>query len=166
MQLRVAGIVKESIVDGPGIRYVVFAQGCPHLCRGCHNPQTWDSTGGEIKDTADLLKEIKKGKGLKGVTFSGGEPFEQAEAFVILGKEVKKLGLNVITYTGYIFEEIIELGKSNPWYQELLTLTDILIDGPFMEEFKALDLPFRGSTNQRIIDVHASLLTLDLKIIS
>jgi anaerobic ribonucleoside-triphosphate reductase activating protein len=163
MELRVAGIVKESIVDGPGIRYVVFAQGCPHQCRGCHNPQTWDSTGGEIKDTAEILKEIKKGQGLKGVTFSGGEPFEQAEALVILGKEVKKLGLNIITYTGYAFEELIELGKSNPWYQELLNLTDILIDGPFMLELKALDLPFRGSTNQRIIDVQASLSTKELK---
>lgn len=157
MKLKLAGIEKESIVDGPGIRFVVFTQGCPHKCKGCHNPQTWDYQGGENWYIEDLLKEIKKVRGIKGVTFSGGEPFDQAEALVVLAKEIKKLGLDIVTYTGYIFEEILALGEINTSYRNLLNLTDILIDGPYMDEYRDLDLPFRGSSNQRVILVKPSL---------
>lgn len=159
MKLRLAGIEKESIVDGPGIRFVIFTQGCPHQCPGCHNPQTWDYQGGGLWTIADILKEIKKVRGIKGVTFSGGEPFDQAEALVVLAKEIKKMGLDIVTYTGFIFEELLALGQINNAYESLLKLTDILIDGPFMQEYRDLDLPFRGSTNQRIIVVKASIET-------
>lgn len=159
MEIRLAGIEKESIVDGPGIRFVIFTQGCPHQCRECHNPQTWDYEGGEIWSTENILKEIRKVRGIKGVTFSGGEPFEQAEALIALGKEIKKMGLDIVTYTGYIFEELLALGQIKTVYEELLGLTDILIDGPYIHEYRDLDLPFRGSTNQRIILVKPSLQT-------
>ena len=106
--LRIAGIVKESIVDGPGIRLVIFAQGCKHNCPGCHNPETHSFEGGNLISVEEILEKVKKNPLLDGVTFSGGDPFEQGEAFSILGEKVKTLGLNVMTYTGYTYEEIID----------------------------------------------------------
>ncbi len=155
--LRVSGIVKESIVDGPGIRYVVFTQGCPHNCEGCHNPHTHDFNGGYEADTEQLLDEIKENPLLSGVTFSGGEPFCQPEPLVQLAREVHKLRKNVIVYSGYTFEELIELSETEAAVGELLGETDILIDGRFVLEQKSLMLRFRGSKNQRIIDVKKSL---------
>lgn len=159
LKLRVAGIVKESIVDGPGIRLVVFAQGCPHCCKGCHNPETHDFNGGSEITVKEVLDMVNENPLLDGITLSGGEPFEQAEALATLAKEVKKLGLNVITYTGYTFEEIVEeISKNkNTSKGHLLEQTDCLIDGPFELEKRNLMLPFRGSDNQRIIDVGESL---------
>lgn len=130
-RINVAGIIKESVVDGPGIRYVVFAQGCPHRCEGCHNPETHPFSGGKKKDINKIIEEIRENPLLSGVTFSGGEPFCQAEAFAKLAVEVKKLGLNVVTYTGYTFEEVIFLSEKNKAWKDLLYETDILIDGPF-----------------------------------
>lgn len=130
-RINVAGIIKESVVDGPGIRYVVFAQGCPHRCEGCHNPETHPFSGGKKKDINEIIEEIRENPLLSGVTFSGGEPFCQAEAFAKLAVEVKKLGLNVVTYTGYTFEEVIFLSEKNKAWKDLLYETDILIDGPF-----------------------------------
>lgn len=156
-ELKIAGIVKESIVDGPGIRYVVFTQGCFHRCEGCHNPQTHDPEGGTIIDTNEIIKAIKKNPLLDGITFSGGEPFLQAEVLGEIGSTVKAMGLNVITYTGYTFEQLLELSRTKPGISSLLTITDILIDGRFELAQKDLLLKFRGSKNQRPIDVQKSL---------
>ena len=156
MELRIAGTVNDSIVDGPGIRFTVFVQGCPHNCRGCHNPQTHDFSGGTIVSTDELLEKIKGNPLLDGVTFSGGEPFCQAGALASLGKEIKKLGLNIVTYTGYTFEKLFGSRDQNNW-NELLGVTDILIDGPFILEQKDWEIKFRGSSNQRYIDCQKSL---------
>lgn len=156
MKLRIAGTVNDSIVDGPGIRFTVFVQGCPHNCRGCHNPQTHDFNGGTITDTEELLEKIKSNPLLDGVTFSGGEPFCQAEALASLGKEIKKLGLNIVTYTGYTFEQLYSSREQNNW-NDLLKVTDVLIDGPFILEQKDWEIKFRGSSNQRYIDCQKSL---------
>lgn len=156
MELRIAGTVNDSIVDGPGIRFTVFVQGCPHNCRGCHNPQTHDFNGGTITDTEELLEKIKSNPLLDGVTFSGGEPFCQAGALASLGKEIKKLGLNIVTYTGYTFEQLYSSREQNNW-NNLLEITDILIDGPFILEQKDWEIKFRGSSNQRYIDCQKSL---------
>lgn len=156
-KVRIAGIVKESIVDGPGIRLTVFTQGCKHNCRGCHNPQTHSFDGGSETDLDKILVMIKKNPLLDGVTFSGGEPFEQAEVLSLLAKEVKKIGLHTMTYTGYTWEQINEGFDINIGWRELLLNTDILVDGPFILEQKNLMLKFRGSENQRVIDVAASI---------
>jgi len=152
-QINVSGIIKESIVDGPGIRMVIFAQGCKHKCKGCHNQHTHSFDGGELVEIDKIISDLKKNTLLDGVTFSGGDPFEQAEKFAILAQEVKKLGLNVITYTGYTYEQLIEYSSERKGYKELLDNTDMLVDGPFILEDKNLLLKFRGSKNQRIIDV-------------
>ncbi|MDD7517244.1 anaerobic ribonucleoside-triphosphate reductase activating protein [Ruminococcus flavefaciens] len=156
MELRIAGTVNDSIVDGPGIRFSIFVQGCPHNCEGCHNPQTHDFNGGAIFTTEELLDKVKGNPLLDGVTFSGGEPFCQAEVLAKLGKEIKALGLNIITYTGYTFEQLYENRNKNHW-GELLEVTDYLIDGPFILAQKDWEIKFRGSSNQRYIDCQKSL---------
>lgn len=156
MELRIAGTVNDSIVDGPGIRFTVFTQGCPHNCEGCHNPQTHDFSGGTVADTDELLEKIKGNPLLDGVTFSGGEPFCQAEALAYLGRQIKAMGLNVVTYTGYTFEKLWAERDKNHW-GELLKITDFLIDGPFILAQKDWNIRFRGSSNQRYIDCQASL---------
>lgn len=153
--MRLAGIVPESVVDGPGVRFVVFAQGCPHYCNGCHNPETWDINGGKEKSVREIRKMLrKKLKDIKGITLSGGEPFLQAEEMAALALEAKKLELDVVTYTGYTYEELEALNL--PGSTELLALTDLLVDGPYMQEHKDISLPFRGSSNQRVIDLRAT----------
>lgn len=156
-KLRLAGVIKESIVDGPGIRFTVFVQGCPHKCRGCHNPQTHDYAGGYDSSVERIIEEIKKNPILQGVTLSGGEPFEQAEALTELAKQAHEMGLNIVTYTGYTFERLVEGFNDNPGWKSLLGETDYLIDGPFILEQKSLMLHFRGSKNQRILNVKESL---------
>lgn len=156
MILKISGIANDSIVDGPGIRFTVFTQGCPHHCEGCHNPQTHDPDGGEDRDTADLLEKIKANPLLDGVTFSGGEPFMQSEILAYFGREIKSLGLNIVTYTGFTFEELYCNRDKNGW-GELLEVTDYLVDGPFILEKKDWKIKFRGSSNQRYIDCQASL---------
>lgn len=157
MKLRLAGLVPESVVDGPGIRFVVFAQGCPHHCPGCHNPETWDPEAGKLVEVEEILSMIAGARLLKGVTFSGGEPFLQAEALSELARGIKKLGLDLMVYTGYEYEELLELARTRPAYMELLELTDILVDGPYYEAQRDLTLAFRGSANQRLLDVQRSL---------
>ena len=155
--LRISGIIKDSIVDGPGLRLVLFTQGCTHNCLGCHNPQTHDLNGGydiEINELNELLTEQKL---IRGVTLSGGEPFLQAESLVPFAKVTKERGLNLIAYTGYYFEELLNLSKTNQYIIELLKYIDVLIDGPFELDKKDLSLPFRGSRNQRLVDVKQSL---------
>ncbi|NTV89967.1 MAG: anaerobic ribonucleoside-triphosphate reductase activating protein [Clostridiales bacterium] len=155
-KLRIAGTIRESIVDGPGIRFVVFAQGCRHNCEGCHNPETHSFEGGTETDIGKLLQEIRRNPLLDGITLSGGEPFEQADKLGELAEEVKKLGLNVITYSGYTFEHLKEHFTDREDWKRLLQATDILIDGRFELKKKSLLLKFRGSSNQRIIDVKKS----------
>lgn len=156
-KLRLAGVIRDSIVDGPGWRFVVFAQGCPHRCKGCHNPQTHDFDGGYDTTVENIINEVKKNPYLKGVTLSGGEPFCQAKPLAVLAKKAHELGLDVITYTGYTYEELIEGANEENGYIELLKETDILVDGRFILEEKTLELRFRGSRNQRVIDPKASL---------
>ena len=155
-QIRIAGVVRESIVDGPGIRFVVFAQGCPHNCAGCHNPDTHDFNGGQWVDIDVIIAEMKKNPLLDGITLSGGEPFEQAEAFGELAEKSGNLGYGVMTYTGYTYETL--LGNKVESWGNLLKRTDILVDGKFQIDQKSLLLKFKGSKNQRIIDVKKSLL--------
>ena len=154
--LRVSGVISESIVDGPGMRFVIFAQGCNHHCKGCHNPSTFDLNGGKLVDIDTLMGEIKKNPLLKGVTFSGGEPFLQAGVFAEIAKQCHLLGLDVISYTGYTFENLVSGFEEHPDWKILLNV-DVLIDGPFIEEKKSLLLLFRGSSNQRILDAKLSL---------
>ncbi len=149
--LRIAGVVRNSIVDGPGLRYVIFTQGCPHHCPGCHNPQTHDLRGGREANREELLEEIFSDPILSGVTFSGGEPFIQAEALLPIGEEVKRRGKHLMVYTGYLYEELLQM--RDPAVQRLLELADILVDGPFVEAERDLTLTFRGSANQRVIDL-------------
>lgn len=157
MQLRLAGVIRESIVDGPGFRFVVFAQGCPHHCPGCHNPETHPFDGGYWSDTARIMTAVKQDSLLSGLTFSGGEPFCQAAAFTELARLAHAQGLNVISYTGYTFEELYAGFDENPAWRDLLEELDILVDGRFLIEQKTLNLKFRGSANQRVIDPRLSL---------
>lgn len=150
-KLRIAGLVEESIVDGEGIRFVVFTQGCPHHCPGCHNPATHSFEGGTLADIEDIYAQIKENPLLQGVTFSGGEPFMQAEVLFELGKKIKELGLDLTVYTGFVYEDLIK--NELPGAKELLSVTDVLIDGPYVEAERDLTLKFRGSRNQRIINM-------------
>lgn len=155
--VRVAGIVNDSIVDGPGMRLAVFAQGCKHNCPGCHNPHTHPFDAGRIVSIDEIMQMVDKNPLLDGVTLTGGEPFEQASPLAVLAAMANNKGLNVVTYTGYTWEHIIEnLQKREGWH-ELLINTDILIDGPFVLSKKSLNLRYRGSSNQRVIDVKKSL---------
>lgn len=156
-KLRLAGVIRESIVDGPGIRMTVFVQGCPHKCEGCHNAQTWDFNAGYDSTTDRILQEAQKYPLIKGITLSGGEPFCQAEALAVLAKDAKALGYNIFCYSGYTFEYLYERFDSHPEYKQLLQYCDWLVDGPFVLSKRSLMLKFRGSSNQRIIDVKKSL---------
>ena len=153
--LNLSGIVEDSIVDGPGIRVTFFCQGCPHHCPGCHNPETWDFSGGTAMEEEQLVQIVRSNPLCRGVTFSGGEPFAQASAFARLGRLLKAQGYEVASYSGYTFEELF-LGT--PEQRELLETIDVLIDGPFLQAQKSLELAFRGSRNQRILDVPRSLV--------
>lgn len=155
--IRLSGIAYESLVNGPGIRRVFFSQGCRHNCKGCFNPDTHDFNGGEERVIKDLIKDTLGNPMIKGVTFSGGDPFERAEEFYYMAKEFKKAGLNIWCYSGYTFEKIIEISKENKGFNDLLNNIDVLVDGKFIEEEKDEEIKYRGSRNQRIIDVKASI---------
>lgn len=152
-------IQSDSIVDGEGIRSVIWFQGCSHHCKECQNPETWDFNGGYEVSLDDVKKQISELEFQKGVTFSGGDPMMQIEALVELTKFVHECGMDVWVYTGYTYEEVLKLAESNPLYLEALKNTDALVDGRFMIKLKSFDVKFRGSTNQRIIDVKKSLET-------
>lgn len=156
MQLRVAGLVNDSIVDGDGFRFTIFVQGCPHHCFGCHNPETWDENAGTWMETDDILQKILKNPLLSGVTFSGGEPFCQAESLCALAEKIREHHLNIWSYTGYTLEALLALSEKNPAIKKLLQLVDVLVDGPFILEERSLQLKFRGSKNQRVIDMNAT----------
>ena len=152
--LNLSGIVSDSIVDGPGIRVTVFSQGCPHHCPGCHNPETWAFGCGTDIDEEKILEIVRSNPLCRGVTFSGGEPFAQAEGFTRLAKMLKVHGYEVASYSGYTFEQLL---AGDEHQRALLATIDVLIDGPFIMAEKSLELNFRGSRNQRILDVPASL---------
>ena len=152
--LDLSGIVGDSIVDGPGIRTTIFCQGCPHHCPGCHNPETWAFGCGTPMETEQLVDIVASNPLCRGVTFSGGEPFAQAEGFAELAKALKEKGYEVASYSGYTFEQLLH---GTPAQRALLETIDVLIDGPFLQEEKSLEVPFRGSRNQRILNVPASL---------
>lgn len=155
--IRLSGIAYESLSNGPGMRRVLFSQGCLHECVGCFNPSTHSFCDGELKDMGILIDEIKNNPILKGVTFSGGDPLEQAEKFAYMAKKIKKLGLNIWCYTGYTYEYIVENFNNRQGFHELVKNIDVLVDGKFEIHKKNVRLKFRGSSNQRIIDVKASL---------
>ncbi len=150
--INIAGTVNDSIVDGEGIRFAIFVQGCPHHCEGCHNPQTHDFAGGEQTDTDLIYQKIKANPLLSGVTFSGGEPFCQPKPLSELARKVKADGLDIWTYTGYTLDQLQAMHNED--VDALLSLTDVLIDGRFVLDERDLTLAFRGSRNQRVIDMN------------
>ena len=152
-KLKVSGIIDESIVDGPGLRFTVFTQGCPHHCPGCHNPQTHDFNGGSWMDVDAIMDRFNEDPLLAGMTFSGGEPFCQPKPLAELARKVRAGGKNIVAYSGYTFEALAEMAKKDPDIDALLSMCDLLIDGPYVESLRDLDLLFRGSTNQRILDL-------------
>lgn len=154
MNIRIAGTVNDSIVDGPGLRFTIFTQGCSHHCPGCHNPQTHDFDAGTESDTGEIISRFRRNPLLDGITLSGGEPFCQSSACLELAKAAHAIGLNVWAYSGYTFEELIS-GKAE--WKELLAEVDVLVDGPFLLEKRTLECRFRGSSNQRLVDVKASM---------
>lgn len=156
MKVKLAGITWESVVDGPGVRAVIFAQGCNRFCPGCHNPQALDPEGGKWHCTEELATRLTTACGLQGVTFSGGEPFLQAESFAALALELKSSGLDILTFSGYTYEELLRGASAMPAWATLLQQSDLLIDGPFVLEERDLSLAFRGSRNQRVIDLAAT----------
>jgi anaerobic ribonucleoside-triphosphate reductase activating protein len=149
--IRLNGIVEESIVDGPGLRFVVFMQGCPHRCRGCHNPGTHDPAGGGDADTEDIVARFMENPLLSGMTLSGGEPFFQAQAACVLAEHVKKAGKSLVVYTGYLCEHLARSAVRDKAVGRLLAMTDILIDGPYIQDLRNPELEHRGSANQRIL---------------
>lgn len=153
MKLRIAGVVNDSVVDGPGIRYTVFTQGCEHGCHGCHNVHTHDIHGGYEIELEELIEQMKKNPLLDGLTISGGEPFLQPLACAELAEQAKKNGLHIMVYSGFTYEQL----RKRSDCVRLLKEIDLLVDGPFIQDKKSLSLLFRGSSNQRIIDVQKSL---------
>lgn len=155
LDIRLSGICRESSVDGEGLRYVVFTQGCKHGCIGCHNPKTHDINGGYLEDTDKIIEEFKLNKILRGITISGGEPMLQANAVLDIAKSVKKLGKTVWVYTGYTWEQLMEM--NNPTIVELLNTIDVLVDGKFEIDKHSDNILWRGSSNQRVIDSQRSI---------
>jgi anaerobic ribonucleoside-triphosphate reductase activating protein len=152
-----APIEGDSIVNGEGLRTVIWFQGCPHHCPGCHNPESHPFKKGIKSDTAKVIEEISKLKNQDGITFSGGEPMSQPEALLEIAKYAKSQKMNVWSYSGYTYETLLEMSKENKIYDEILKTIDVLVDGPFILEERSLNLKFRGSRNQRIIDIKKSL---------
>ena len=155
MKIRLFGCSPESIVDGKGLRYSIFVQGCNLNCPDCHNPESHDPEGGYEEDTEKLLKEIFENPLLDGVTFSGGEPFLQPQPLIEICKAVKGKNLNIWIYSGFTFEEL--LSSEDEKVRELLSRADVLVDGPFDIQERSLELKFKGSRNQRLINVQESL---------
>ena len=155
MEIRLAGLEPESIVDGPGYRFTVFVQGCPHNCPGCHNPQTHDFSGGHLADTDDVIAHLGKNPLVRGLTLSGGEPMMQPEPLYLIAKAAKEKGMNVWCYTGFTLEELLRENRADR--MKLLSAVDVLVDGPFRSHERSLDLLYRGSKNQRLIDMPATL---------
>ncbi len=154
MQIRLASELQpDSIVDGEGIRTVIWTQGCSHNCPGCHNLGTHDFNGGFLVSVDDIKKELSLLEAQSGITFSGGDPLFQVEACTEIAKYAQSIGLNVWCYTGFTYEDLLKTDKN----KEFLKYVDVLVDGKFILSERSLNLDFRGSRNQRIIDVQKSL---------
>lgn len=166
IRLAVDQIQSDSIVDGEGIRSVIWTQGCPHKCPGCHNPTTHCVNGGVELDVEEVKLMIDSLVGQDGITFSGGDPMIQPAACSELARYCKKKGLNVWCYTGYTYEQLIALSEKNSSILDFLNSIDVLVDGKFIMAEKSYDVIFRGSRNQRLIDVKKSLITGNVKIIT
>lgn len=164
--VRLSGIAYESLVNGPGMRRVFFSQGCKHNCKGCFNPDTHDLNGGELKDVNEIIRDILQNPIIKGVTFSGGDPFEQAERFAYIARELKAVkNLNIWCYTGYTIENLWENKEQRDDWVELLNSIDVLVDGKF-DETKNGEFRYRGSSNQRIIDMKKTIETGEIEILN
>ncbi len=155
MKIRIFGTVEDSIVDGPGIRYAVFTQGCPHHCPGCHNPESHDFSGGREAETETIIAAIRANPLLDGVTLSGGDPLCQPEACREIAEAARAAHLNVWCYTGWTWEALRR--EADEQKLALLRAVDVLVDGPFVEAQRSLELKFCGSRNQRLIDVPKTL---------
>ncbi|MBQ8640664.1 MAG: radical SAM protein [Clostridia bacterium] len=153
MPVRLFGIIRESIVDGPGLRFVVFVQGCPHHCPGCQNPESHDPEGGFVTSTSRIWDNLIRNPSLRGVTFSGGEPFLWARELAEVGRCAKARGLDVMTYSGYTWEELRKMAQTDEGVRDLLAVTRYLVDGRFVLARKDMTLRFRGSANQHIWDI-------------
>lgn len=154
MKIRLAGVVPESIVDGPGYRLAVFVQGCPHACPGCHNPGTHDFAGGYDGNTDEIIARMGKNPLVRGVTLTGGEPMMQPEALCEIACAAREKGLNIWCYTGFTLEALLK--ENRPDRMRLLENIDVLVDGPYIARERSLDLLYRGSANQRLIDMNAT----------
>ncbi len=157
MTVRVFGTAQDSIVDGPGLRYALFVQGCSHHCEGCHNAKSWPVEGGTEMTLGEVLAQIHGNGLVRSVTLSGGEPFEQPEPLAVLAAQLKGEGYNLWSYSGYTFEQLQEMAVARPAVRELLAQLDVLVDGPFRKDQKSLGLLYRGSANQRLVDMPATL---------
>ena len=155
--LKIAGTAQDSIVDGPGLRFVVFTQGCEKQCDGCHNPATWDISGGTDMSVEDIEKIMLENPLTDGLTLSGGEPFLQAAECAELAKAARRAKLNVWVYSGYTFEELFSRSEKDIHTRQLLEQSDVLVDGAFVLSKRTLSLKWRGSLNQRVIDVKKSM---------
>jgi len=147
----------DSIVDGEGIRAVIWFQGCPHKCLGCHNPESHDFNAGFEMNLSDLLTQIEQLENQSGITLSGGEPMMQPEASLVIVQTAKNFGMSVWCWSGFTFEELLTMSETKPIYIDLLNSIDVLVDGKFVLEKKSLNIKFRGSSNQRILDLKASM---------
>lgn len=158
LQIRLAGeMTTDSIVDGEGIRSVVWCQGCIHNCPGCHNPETHDFNSGYLKSVDELCEEIRNLEFQDGITLSGGDPLCQIDACLQIAKFCQSIGLNVWCYTGYKIEDLLKRSQKEHNLRELLENIDVLVDSPFILELKSFDVPFRGSKNQRLIDTKKTI---------
>lgn len=152
MKIRLSGIYKNSIVDGPGIRYAIYTQGCQHQCPGCHNPGTHDIQGGYFNETTDVINDVLKYPLIKGITISGGEPFLQIEAVLEITNTFYG-HKDIMIYTGFDYDFLLEKAKKDEMLDQLLHTVDYIVDGKFIQALRDLSLTYRGSSNQRIIDV-------------
>ena len=155
--IRLAGIAENSLVNGKGLRKVFFSQGCSHHCEGCFNQHTWEFAGGRMFDMDELVQKVKDEPFLDGVTFSGGDPFQQADKFAYLAKKLHEANINIWAYTGYTFEELMKLAQTNPYIKQMINNVDVIVDGRFMKDKMSENLKYCGSSNQRVIDVKSSL---------
>ena len=155
--IRLAGIAENSLVNGKGLRKVFFSQWCSHHCEGCFNQHTWEFAGGRMFDMDELVQKVKDEPFLDGVTFSGGDPFQQADKFAYLAKKLHEANINIWAYTGYTFEELMKLAQTNPHIKQMINNVDVIVDGRFMKDKMSENLKYCGSSNQRVIDVKSSL---------
>ncbi len=162
MEIRIAGIETESIVDGPGYRLAVFTQGCPHDCPGCHNPQTHAFDGGTLRDTEEIIALLGKNPLVRGVTLTGGEPMMQPAPICLIAEAARAKGMNIWCYTGFTLEKLLAEGREDR--MRLLRLVDVLVDGPFLSHERSLDLLYRGSKNQRLIDMPRTLAAGEIRL--